>query len=77
MKRSRVQIHKDILELLREGPRAKTQIVYSLNLNFRSCHDYIDELEKARLIEKMGREWRITPRGQASIVHLRASGLVP
>lgn len=77
MKRSRIEIQTDILRLLKDQPCAKTQIVYGLNLNFKSCRGYIAELEQARLIEKQGREWHITARGQASILHLRASGLVP
>jgi len=52
----------------------KTQIVYSCNLNFHTVVPYIELLIKNGLAERVEGEivrYRITPRGEEALAHLR------
>ena len=85
-KRSRQKILLAILDLCAGEGAIKTRIVYKCNLNFRTAKGYLDELQKAGLIEairqthhhttKAGDIYRTTPRGITAAEMLRASELV-
>jgi len=84
-KRSRQQIMLAILDLCTGEGAIKTRIVYQCNLNFRIARGYLDELQKAGLIEairqthrttKAGDIYRTTQRGVTAAEMLRASELV-
>jgi len=86
-KRSRQQIMLAILDLCTGDGANKTQIVYKCNLNFQTVRGYLDELQKAGLIEairqphhhrktKTGDIYRTTQRGITAAGMLRGSELV-
>ena len=49
-RRSRLEIFAEILHIAKRGAK-KTRIVYGANLNFKTLKGYLEELEKAGLIE--------------------------
>ena len=84
-KRSRQEIMLAILDLCAGEGAIKTRIVYKCNLNSQTARGYLDELEKAGLIEairqtqyatKKGVIYRTTQRGITAAGMLRASELV-
>lgn len=67
-KRTRLQLYREILELLSSGPRGKTQIVYGCNLNFRAAGKILSDLMEPGLIEDAPeRQYRITAKGLATL----------
>ena len=86
-KRSLPAIKLAILDICSGGGANKTRIVYQCNLNFKTAQGYLEELQKAGLIEairqphlhrkkKKGDIYRTTPRGITAAGMLRASELV-
>ena len=67
-KRSRQQIYGEILDLLRAGPKGKTQIVYGCNLAFRPAREIIGALMEKGLVEGAPeRQFRVTAKGLAAL----------
>ena len=67
-KRTRLEIIKDILEVLKNNKKARiTHLIYKSNLSNNSIKPYIDELIKNKLVEvdfnEEKRVFRITARG--------------
>ncbi len=52
MRRSKIQIIEEVL-LLCIKPKSKTQIVYGVNLNFKTSDYYLDLLTQSVLLEKI------------------------
>ena len=66
MRRSRSQIVLAILDLLAAQDRLKTEIVYQLNLNFRTANHYLERLVEVGSVawNERTRKWYLTPAGE-------------
>ncbi len=64
MKRGKIQIIGEVLQLCKE-PKSKTQIVYDVNLNFKTVDYYLNLLIKNVLLKKIGDKYCTSERGRA------------
>ena len=64
MRRDRISIIADILEVLNRKQIPKTAIVYSANLNFNRASLYLDMMLRKNLIEKESNKYMITNLGK-------------
>ena len=74
-KRNRDQIKAQILSLCQEDGTSKTQIVYQVNLNFKSVRGYLDLLLEKGLLEAIPGEhimYKTTSAGERALEHHRA-----
>jgi len=73
MKRSRGQIALAILDLLAAQDRLTTEIVYQVNLNFRTIDRYLEKLVEAGNVSwnERTRMWYLTTAGREAVDHLR------
>ena len=70
-RRSRLQIIKEILELLLKGEKTKTEIIRRANLNFYKGQEILDFLMDKRLISKSSDKYLITDKGIEFLKKLR------
>lgn len=63
MRRSRLDIIIDVLEVAKEGSN-KTNIVYKTNLNFKLADRYLDLLQKHGLMENKQDRYITTDKGK-------------
>ncbi len=63
MRRSRMQIMLDILNIVRQSEKTKTSIVYGANLNFDRADHYLDMMMELGLVEKLSNKYIITELG--------------
>jgi predicted transcriptional regulator len=63
MRRGRLEVIKNILEVIHQQKCSKTRVVYQANLNFKAANPYLDKLIEKGLISKVERIYSITPRG--------------
>ena len=72
-RRSRGQILLAILDLLAAQDRLKTEIVYQVNLNFRTIDRYLETLVEAGNVSwnERTRMWYLTESGREAACHLR------
>jgi predicted transcriptional regulator len=74
------EIRLAILDLCREKPRSKTDIVYMANLNFRNVNEFLDDLLGLELVEMATngtqRRYSTTQKGITAAGRARASGIV-
>lgn len=72
-RRSRGQVLLEILELLATQDRLKTEIVYQVNLNFRTIDRYLEKLVEAGNVSwnERTRMWYLTTAGREAADHLR------
>ncbi len=71
MRRSRLDIIIDILEVAKEGTH-KTSIVYKTNLNFKLAEGYLDLLQKRGLMENKLDKYVITEEGKSFLGKAKA-----
>lgn len=73
MRRSRGQVLLAILDLLAAQDRVKTEIVYQVNLNFRTVDRYLEKLVEAGNVgwDERNRRWYLTESGREAACHLR------
>jgi predicted transcriptional regulator len=67
-KRTKLEVTRDILEIIRESRAAKiTHLIYKANLSSSSIKPYLDNLIKNKMItqidEKTGKLFKITEKG--------------
>jgi predicted transcriptional regulator len=63
MKRSRIDIIIDVLEVAKMGVN-KTGLVYRTNLNFKLANNYLEILQNQGLVEKMLDKYITTDKGK-------------
>jgi len=63
MRRGKLEIMVDILNVVRASKVTKTAIVYSANLNFNRADHYLDMMIEMGLIEKSSGKYSITKLG--------------
>ena len=77
MRRSKLEIHLDVLKVLaRHGPLKLTHVMYKANVNCDTLKQYLDFLIQHNLVEKQTLPkkrvvYAITERGQTSLKHFR------
>ncbi len=64
MRRNKIEITKDILEMLNTGKATKTKIVYSVNLNFKRADRYLEQLYGMKLVDHSSKTYHITELGR-------------
>lgn len=71
MRRGKLEIIIDLMEVCKEEDTLKTNLVYKTNLNFKIIGDYLKILlEKGWVKEKMGR-YNITDKGECFLMKAR------
>ncbi len=63
MRRSKMQIMLDILNIVRQSEKTKTSIVYGANLNFDRADHYLEMMMELGLVEKFSNKYVITELG--------------
>ncbi len=62
-RRCKIEIVKEVLELLSRKHMSKTEIIKRSNLNFNTGIEILEQLEARGLIEKRGNKYTITKKG--------------
>ena len=70
-RRGRLQMIKEILELLAKCGRTKTEIIRRANLNFYKGQEILDFLMEKGLITKSSEKYSITDKGKDFLEKLR------
>ena len=70
MKRDKLEIARSILLICKNGAK-KTEIVYKVNLNFKSAEAYLKWLNDREMIQKDGKFFKITSRGSELLSNLQ------
>ena len=72
MKRDKLEIARNILLICKVGAK-KTEIVYKVNLNFKSAEAYLKWLNDREMIMKEGKFFKITSRGSELLSNLQST----
>ncbi len=63
MRRGKIEIMVDILNVVKKSQVTKTAIVYNANLNFNRADQYINMMMDVGLVEKTSNKYSITDLG--------------
>ena len=72
MQRDKMEIARDILQLCKDGAK-KTEIVYKVNLNFKSAGVYLDWLINRKMVTKEGDFFKTTDNGDELLSNLQSA----
>ncbi|MGD0953688.1 MAG: winged helix-turn-helix domain-containing protein [Methanotrichaceae archaeon] len=72
MKRDKLEIARNILLICKDGAK-KTEIVYKVNLNFKTAEGYLKWLNEREMIMKEGKFFKITSRGSELLSNLQST----
>ena len=72
MKRAKLEIARNILLICKNGAK-KTEIVYKVNLNFKTAGVYMKWLIDRELIKKEEKFFKMTPKGSELLSNLQSA----
>ncbi|MCM1985888.1 MULTISPECIES: winged helix-turn-helix domain-containing protein [Methanococcoides] len=76
MRRGKIEIMVDILNVVKKSQVTKTAIVYNANLNFNRADQYINMMMDVGLVEKTSNKYSITDLGSEYLYKINDMGSI-